>query len=77
MQALQNQDVILANVKMLANQERSKNVVRQYRPLTNLKRGVSKWSRHKDLYIGSLCLDIGSVPGEIEILLEYREVYGP
>ena len=38
-------------------------------------RGVSKWSRHKDWYIGSLCLDIGSVPGEIGILPEYREGY--
>ena len=36
-QALQNQDLILANLKMLANQEQSKNVVWQYRPLTNLK----------------------------------------
>ena len=27
MQALQNQDLILANLKMLANQEQSKNVV--------------------------------------------------
>ena len=26
-------------------------------------------------YIGSLCLDIGSVPGEIGILPEYREGY--
>ena len=33
-------------------------------------RGVSKWSRHKDWYIGSLCLDIGSVPGEIGIFPE-------
>ena len=39
-------------------------------------RGVSKWSRHKDWYIGSLCLDIGSVPGEIRIFPEYREVTG-
>ena len=39
-------------------------------------RGVSKWSRHKDRYIGSLYLDIGIVPGEIEILPEYREVTG-
>ena len=30
-------------------------------------RGVSKLSRHKDWYIGNLCLDIGSVPGEIGI----------
>jgi len=28
-------------------------------------RGVSKWSRHKDWYIGSLCLDSGITPGEI------------
>ena len=39
-------------------------------------RGVSKWSRHKDWYIGSLCLDIGKVPGEIGILLEHRGVTG-
>ena len=39
-------------------------------------RGVSKWSRHKDWYIGSLCLDIGSVLGEIGILPGYREVTG-
>ena len=37
---------------------------------------ISKWSRHKDRYIGSLYLDIGSVPGEIRILPEYREVTG-
>ena len=34
-----------------------------------------KWSRRKDRYIGSLCLDTGSVPGEIGILPEYREGY--
>src|SRR3954462_4881445 len=38
-------------------------------------RAVSKWSRHKELYIGSLCLDIGCIPGEIRILPEYREGY--
>ena len=37
-------------------------------------RGVLKWSRHKDRYIGSLYLDIGIVPGEIGILPEYRGV---
>ena len=40
------------------------------------RRGVSKWSRRKDRYIGSLYLDIGSVPGEIGILPENREVIG-
>ena len=39
-------------------------------------RGVSKWSRRKDRYIGSLYLDIGMVPDEIGILPEYREVTG-
>ena len=39
-------------------------------------RGVSKWSRHKDWYIGSLCFDTGSVPGEIGILPDYWEVTG-
>ena len=36
--------------------------------------GISKWSRHEDWYIGSLYLDIGSVPSEIGILPEYRGV---
>ena len=39
-------------------------------------RGVSKWSRHKDRYIGCLCLDIGMVSGEFGHLPEYREVTG-
>ena len=44
----------------------------------------SKWSRHKDRYIGSLCLDIGKVPSEFGHIPEYRGVtetprgvYGP
>ena len=46
--------------------------------------GVSKWSRHKDRYIGRLYLDTGKVPGEIGTIPELREVirtpgevYGP
>ena len=31
---------------------------------------------HKDRYIGSLCLDIGMVPGEFGHIPEYREVTG-
>ena len=37
---------------------------------------ISKWSRHKDRYIGRLYLDIGMVPGEIGIIPEHREVIG-
>ena len=36
----------------------------------------SKWSRHKDRYIGRLYLDTGIVPGEIGIIPEHREVIG-
>ena len=38
--------------------------------------GVSKWSRHKDRYIGRLYLDIRMIPGEIGHLPMYREVTG-
>ena len=48
----------------------------EFRMWSRTWRGVSKWSRHEDWYIGSLCLDIGSVSGEIGILPEYREVTG-
>ena len=39
-------------------------------------RGVSKWSRGKDSYIGRLYSDIGMVPSDSGIFLEYRRVMG-
>ena len=39
-------------------------------------RGVSKWSRRKDRYIGRLYLDIEKVPNEIGTIPELREVIG-
>ena len=39
-------------------------------------RGVSKWSRGKDSYIGRLHSDIGMVPSDSGIFPEYREVTG-
>ena len=39
-------------------------------------RGVSKWSRHKDWYIGRIYLDTGKVPGEFGNIPELREVTG-
>ena len=41
------------------------------------RRGVSKWSRGKDSYIGRLHLDIGMVPSDSGIFPEYREVTRP
>ena len=41
-------------------------------PRSWTRRGVSEWPRHKDRYIGSLCLDIGMVPSEFRHILEYR-----
>ena len=46
------------------------------RMISQTWRGASEWFGGKYWYIGSLCLDIGSVPGEIGILPEYREVTG-
>ena len=43
--------------------------------ITDMTRSL-EWSRHKDRYIGWLCLDIGMVPGEFGHLPEYREVTG-
>ena len=48
----------------------------EFRLRSQTWRGVSKWSRHKDQYIGQLYFDFGMVPGEIGILPEYREVTG-
>ena len=39
-------------------------------------RGVSKWSRGKDSYIGRLYMDTGMVPKKIGDFLEYREFTG-
>ena len=39
-------------------------------------RGVSKWSRGKDSYIGRLHLDIRMVASDSGIFSEYREVTG-
>ena len=44
--------------------------------ITDMTRGVSKWSRRKDRYIGRLYLDTGMVPGEIGNIPEHREVTG-
>ena len=43
--------------------------------ITDMTRSL-EMVKTKDRYIGSLCLDIGSGPGEIGILPEYREVTG-
>ena len=40
-------------------------------------RGVSKWSRHKDWYIGRLYSDTGMVPGVIGYKMEYRGLPEP
>ena len=40
-------------------------------------RGVSKWSRHKDRYIGRLCLDTGMVPDEFGDFPKYQGVSEP
>src|SRR3989337_3030123 len=51
-------------------------VCSESRMRSRTRRGVTKWSRGKDSYIGRLHLDIGMVPSGSGIFSEYREVTG-
>src|SRR5215216_4250210 len=48
----------------------------EFRMRSRTSRGVSKWSRGKDSYVGRLYSDIGMVPSDSGILSEYRGVTG-